>query len=155
MLWQYLHEHILIFPQNPIHSVHRMDSLWRMSGLCNERATCLWDFASFVAEFARHIVNESGNCQKRKKDGLIVKTAECCPRDLDSSTASAQTSCVILGKSLKPAFSQVVMNCVFLIFWVPNLGPRVLICRSAELQLKSRGTMLWALYTTYSDEIRS
>lgn len=50
-----------------------------------------------------------------------------------------QSSCVLLGKSLKPGCLQVGANCVCLIFWVPDLRPWGLVCRSTE---QSTGAVL-------------
>lgn len=42
--------------------------------------------ASFVSEVGRYVLNEAGDYRK-KKGGLRVKVAECCPGKLDSMAA--------------------------------------------------------------------
>lgn len=43
----------------------------------------------------------------------------------------------MLSQSLKSNSSQVVANCVFFMFWVPNLIPGGLLCRNAKHLLKA------------------
>lgn len=78
----------LFFPQDPCLIAQEGPILEMDQGCVVKKAVVPRIRALFVTEDTRCVVNEAGNYRKRK-GGLVVKAAECCPGKLDSSPASA------------------------------------------------------------------
>lgn len=97
---------------------------------------------NFDAGIGNRVRNEEGDCSLM--NDLITNAGNAPSENWILTLPLEQNSCVMLAKFCKPFFHRAVINCLILIFCIPNWKLRCPICRNTEhskLQLKKVSTL--------------